>query len=316
MENSIKLKEFMIFGSKAISIENNKVKMVILTDYGSKIYELIDKKNDLDFLYKNPRVKPRAPVFGVNAENWWSGGIDFCIPTCEECEVSGEIIPSFGEFWSQKWDYEVKKYSSKEVLVKLICFGIIYPLLVEEEVFLSSENNFFEIKYKLTNLSSSDLVFLWGLHSIFKLLDGFKLDIPCKTAEVYRSLPDNKYGEEGKLYNWPFAFNKYTEKLDDLSIISIKKENSEDLHYLKLDKGYFSIKNEKKDIGIKFNFGVSLFRYILFWRSLGWWRSHYCLGLENWSGYPIKLSEAIKKGVYTTLGSKDIIETKVKIGII
>jgi len=72
--------EWTYNGLQALILENELLKASILVDFGAKIFEFIYKPTDRDFMYHHPRVEIRTPVYGVNVDNWWLGGIDEAIP--------------------------------------------------------------------------------------------------------------------------------------------------------------------------------------------------------------------------------------------
>ena len=52
---------------RAIVLENEHLRLVVLPETEAKIHALIDKKRDHDVLWHNPRLEPRRPVFGAPA---------------------------------------------------------------------------------------------------------------------------------------------------------------------------------------------------------------------------------------------------------
>ena len=58
--------EWAINGIKTVILENKLIKATFLVDFGCRIHEIISKTTDKDFLWHNPRVEVRRPVFGAN----------------------------------------------------------------------------------------------------------------------------------------------------------------------------------------------------------------------------------------------------------
>ena len=114
---------------RTVVMENEFLKVTILVDLGAKIHEFVYKPSDRDFLYHHPRVEPRAPTYGVNVDNWWTGGIDDVIPTGHPCLYNGEEYPFLGEVWSLQWYYDIVNRSKEEVSVHLWRPTIIAPLI-------------------------------------------------------------------------------------------------------------------------------------------------------------------------------------------
>lgn len=72
--------DWSYLGFKTVILENELIRATVLPDLGAKIHELIYKPSDHDFMYHHPRVECRVPVFDVNVDDWWTGGMDEAIP--------------------------------------------------------------------------------------------------------------------------------------------------------------------------------------------------------------------------------------------
>ena len=99
-------------GFPAIVLENGRIRMTVLPTHGAKVVELISKAADRDLLYHHPRFDVRPPVFGANADDWWTGGIDEIPPTGHPAVVGGEQLPFLGEFWSQAWTARIAPFGA------------------------------------------------------------------------------------------------------------------------------------------------------------------------------------------------------------
>jgi len=95
-------------GFPVLVLENARLRVTVAPGHGAKILELSSKRAGRDLLYHHPRVDLRPPVFGANADDWWTGGIDEIAPTGHSCVVAGEQLPFLGEFWSQAWGHAVE----------------------------------------------------------------------------------------------------------------------------------------------------------------------------------------------------------------
>ena len=118
-------------GFAAVVLENPHLRCVVLPGHGARITELVHKAAGRDLLYHHPRVDVRPPVFGVNVDDWWTGGIDEVAPTGHPCVVGGEQLPFLGELWSQAWDYRIEDDGPSVVRVHLWVSGVITPLRVD-----------------------------------------------------------------------------------------------------------------------------------------------------------------------------------------
>jgi hypothetical protein len=57
--------EWTYRGLQALVLGNDELRVVILPELGGKIWQLTDTRDNRDFLWHNPRVKPRRVPFGA-----------------------------------------------------------------------------------------------------------------------------------------------------------------------------------------------------------------------------------------------------------
>ena len=80
-------------GFRTIILENSMLRATLLPESGAKLWEFIYKPADRELLWHNPRIEPRPPVFYGDADAWWCGGLDECIPTGHPCNLQGRQLP-------------------------------------------------------------------------------------------------------------------------------------------------------------------------------------------------------------------------------
>ncbi len=303
------------YGFETIMLENDLVKISLFPEYGAKIWDFIYKPICHNFLYHHPRVEPRTPVFGMPVDNWWCGGIDECLPTGWACEYKGENLPDLGELWPLPWEYEVIKESEDEVEIYLRRATVIFPVLVERWMSLKKGEKSLFMKHKITNLSSLELEFNWGIHPTFDISPNWEIDIPAEEVIIEHSYPDDWLGKRWEKYKWPYAVDKKGERID-MRKIPPMEENTHDLHYAcELKDGYLRLFNRKENLGIKLTFDKEIFKAVWLWLVYGGWRGLYLVGIEVWTGYPVKLSDAVRYGEYAQLEPNGILETDIKMEV-
>jgi galactose mutarotase-like enzyme len=293
---------------RTLILENEYLRISILIDFGAKIFEFIHKSTDRDFMYHNPRVECRMPVYDVNADNWWTGGIDEAIPTGHKSVYKGEEYPYLGEVWSLPWNYEIVSREEDEVKVHLWRTTIIAPLKVEKWITLRRRERIVRFHHKITNLGHSRFEFIWGIHPGFSVNPNFTIDIPAEDVFIEESLPNNRLGKRGTIYKWPYAIDKYGNKVD-MRKVQPEKAQTSDFHYaIKLTDGWFALTDTFAKEGFGFVFPKDIFKVIWLWLVYGGWRGLYCIAIEPWTGYPAKLDMAVREGIYSTLESGESLE--------
>jgi hypothetical protein len=300
--------EWKYRGMQTVILENELIKTTILIDVGAKIHEFIYKPSNRDFMYHHPRVECRPPTFGVNVDNWWTGGMDEAIPTGHPCVHKGEEYPFLGEAWSLQWEYKIEKSTDAEVVLYLKRPLIISPLIVEKWITLRVGEKMLRFKHKITNTSKEDFDFIWGLHPGFAVNSDCQIDLPAGEMMVDESLPDNRLGKRGVRYYWPFAKDK-DGKTVDMRKVGFEDAGFTDFHYAtELREGWLSITNTKEKIGVALVFPKEIFSSVWLWLVYGGWRGIYTAAVEAWTGYPAKLSEAVADGRYSQLSGGNSLE--------
>lgn len=300
--------EWSYRGFKTVILENELIRVTVLPDLGAKIYEFIYKPSYHDFMFHHPRVECRTPVFDVNVDNWWSGGMDEAIPTGHPCTYKGENYPFLGEAWSISWYYQIQRISDTEVCLYLRRSLIISPLVVERWISLKKGEMKLHFRHKISNTGFVPFEFLWGLHPGFAITPDYRIDLPAASVQIEESFPDNRLGKSGAVYNWPFASDKDGNKVD-MRLVPPPDSGTMDFHYVtKLNEGWLALTDTRKKEGVALVFPKDVFKSIWLWLVYGGWRGTYTAAVEAWTGYPAKLSDAVEHGKYSILNPGETLE--------
>jgi galactose mutarotase-like enzyme len=283
-------------GLQAIVLENRLLRTTVLPDHGAKVHEFVYKPSDRDFLYHNPRNPPRTPVYGVNVDNWWSGGIDEAIPTGHVCVHNGEEYPYLGEVWSQPWGWEVVCNTPERVEVHLWCDTVIAPLRVERWHYLLPDEPILHSRHRVTNTGIHPFDFLWGIHPAFAVTPASRIDLPAGKMWVAESTPDWHLGQRGTTYTWPEA-HEQDGRVVDMRFVPPPEVGWQEFHHaIELHEGWAALTDTEACEGVALTFPLEVLNTVWLWLVYGGWRDLYSAALEAWTGYPAKLSDALSEG--------------------
>jgi hypothetical protein len=317
------LDDLVFKGMRTIFLENEYLRVGILLDKGADIFQFLDKKNDIDFLWHSPNgiVDPRTYRETTSNSSGsfldlYHGGWQEIFPGGGPVNYRGADLGLHGEVTHLGWDCEIIKDTESEIIIRLSVDCIRTPFRLEKTLRLVQDKPSLFIDEKVTNLSSESLDFIWGHHPAFGapfLHEGVKVLIPAGKAKVHSpKFAESSVFEPGQEFNWPIIQSKSQAK--DLSTIYGPDEGHIELIYLKdLQAGWFALVDEQKKVGFGLSWPVDVFPYIWFWMVYGkapgypWWNRAYCVALEPWTSIPNDLNKAIENGTQSSLkggGSK------------
>lgn len=288
-----------------VILENEFLRVAVLPQIGAKINEFFDKRIKKDLLFHHPRVEVRHPTFGLNVDNWWSGGIDDAFPTGHPCLVEGEELPFLGEVWSLPWQVTQSSPHS----ITLTRFGIITPFKLERTMRLLPDSQYLELEYSITNVGYVAFDYLWGFHPALPIGENTKISVPAKFAWHGDGTKQNDFSEDfysgGKPQNWPIR---------SISQPPGKTAITWNHLYLSdLSDGWLAVSDEKSDWGFGVQFEQELFSHVHIWIVDGGWRGIRTAVVEPWTGRPARLDQAIEQGFSRKLEPGHNVQTAIKL---
>lgn len=299
-------------GFAAIVLENERLRATVLPGHGAKVIELISKRAGRDLLYHHPRFDIRPPVFGVNADDWWTGGIDEIAPTAHPCTVGGETLPFLGEYWSRPWSARVLDEGPDQAVVDLSADGVITPLRLERRMELRAGEPFLRSRHRLTNIGTEPVPFMWGIHPGLAIRPGARIDVPAAQGVLAEAHPALGVAP-GTAFAWPnLAAPTGTPDLDLSVAPSGDPPTWLFVHLDGLAAGWLAVTDPPTRSGFAMAFDPSVLPAVWLWGVYGGWRGIYALALEAWTSSPARLDEAIAAGRHRTLRPGETLETEVR----
>jgi hypothetical protein len=283
-------------GFDACILENDALRITVVPGVGAKVHEMIFKPRDRDLLFHHPRVELRTPVFGVNPDDWWTGGIDDVLPTGHPCAVDGEELPFLGEAWSLPW-------SAEQVDANTVSFsrnGVITPFRIERDMELRPGEPFVRMSHRISNAGTLPFRFIWGIHPGLPIGPATHIQVPARTGTIQDSWPDNRLGVPGTEYPWPHP---------DLVAPPAEPAGTWDFHFASgLEAGWLAVWDGEWGCGFGMTFPHELLQCVWVWLVDGGWRGIRCVNVEPWLGYPARLDQAIAAGRAATLAPGESFE--------
>ncbi|WHH60745.1 aldose 1-epimerase [Petroclostridium sp. X23] len=319
--------EFTHKNNRVLSMENEIIKINMLPDKGSDIYEMYYKPMDIDFMWKAPggirdvsKFIPTSSQFLGSHPDYYEGGWHECFPGGGPYNYKGAEIGLHGEIALMPWQYSIEEDNENKITVSLSCETYRFPFKVNKKITMHSKSPVIEFEETIINDSDEEIQYMWGHHPVFgkPFLDGnCRIDIPAKEFSVCKDFNvETSLFESGYSGRWPKAKGKDNETID-LSLVPSGEKPTADLFFLKgLEEGWFAVTNTKLKLGIGFVWDASLFPYVWYWQvanglsGFPWYGRTYNIGLEFWTSIPNSFDKAVENGTIDTFKGKESKNTK------
>lgn len=295
--------EILLFGTKAIILENEKIRVLILVGKGTEIIEFNHKASDTDIIYRSPlglscieKLK-YAPQDEQILTAGYTGGWFEAFPNVgKACRYKGALIPEYGEVCYLPWEYVILKDDPSEVTLKCFVKTTKTPFLMEKVFTIKTEIPTLFLEESITNLGNEELEFQWGHHPNFGsniIDDSCLIEISSGDLHVDYASPTSRFitSDQG---TWPYLTDKNGNRVDLRKLMPKNTGINEVIEINNLKEGFTNIINTNKRLRIDIAWDLNAFPHNVIWQvcngDFGYPRygSTYVLGLlirndVNWT---------------------------------
>ena len=319
VENRCTLQEEKYQGFDLLILNNGHIEVQIVPELGGKITSIQHLSTHREWLWRNPYLSPKQVAYGASfIESYDTGGLDECFPAVAGGEYpdapwDGVIIPDHGELWCQPWNVTVVESSAKQIILTMGCHGVRFPYRFERTLTLSSETSVLTLDYRVSNLTSFDMPFIWSIHPILNIEEGMHVVLPAGVETVRIDSVTNSFlGESGSQLQWPEAKRADRQSID-LSHVPANDFGQAYKLYTHLRKGNEQVETAIHDLSGEhsfiFRFWPNEITHVGLWMNYGGWSGcgseHYFnLGLEPCIGGMDALPNAKNLDEYAVLPAK------------
>jgi hypothetical protein len=319
--------EFILEGFHAVSLENEKIRVTILIDKGTDIYEFLYKPHDVDFLWRSrvglrpmEHFQPMSPVASGAFLEFYEGGWQEMFPWGGHAsEFRGVNTGMHGEVALTPWDFRIDVDTPEEVCVTCSVRTRRMPFLLHKTFALYRNRAQLHILEKVQNESNNEFPVVWGHHPAFGwpfLDDSCVLDLPSCRFKVGASLDETSRLEPNQEGVWPEA-RLLRGGVTDLSRIPGPEIRCQDLAYLvDLKEGWYALRSQSRKLGFGLAWDKSVFPYLWFWHNFRgspdypFWGEEYVAAVEPATSIALKFSDALANGTAKLVRGHATIESE------
>ena len=318
-----RVREYVVQGMRAVFLENERLRIGILADKGTDLFELLYKPKDVDFAWlsangvQNPSVYAAANSDAVATfVDTYPGGWQEILPNGgAPSTYAGASYGQHGELSVVPWDYEVIEDGEREVAVRFTVVGRKSPFRVVKDVRLRAGDPAFSIEEVVENEGASTTHLMWGHHITFGppfLRPGARISLQNGVEVIPHAERLNRdrrrvAPDRGR---WPLVAAEGGGELD-LSLVPNPGEPSDIVYLAGFSEGRYEVL-DPDGLGLRVEWDASVMPYLWFWQEFGatrgypWYGRHYNIGLEPFTSYPTNgLEEAVRLGTALELDRGD-----------
>lgn len=319
--------ETIFHGLRTIYLENSLIKVGILVDKGTDIFEFTYKPTKTDFMWKS-RLGIRDPRFFIPTTttslgaflDYYEGGWQELFPNADEnCEYKGADLGLHGEVCLMPWDYEILQDNDRTVSINFFVTTYRTPFRLEKIITLKKGSAVLEFDEKVVNESGENMDFMWGQHPALGapfLNEHCILSLPpCRIrsdeilgSQFSRIMPDQEA-------EWPFVKGLDGESIDLRKVPPPSVKCNDRIFMQGFKDGWYSVTNAQSEVGFGMQWDPSVFPNLLYWQSYAGWTGYpfygtaYTMALEPRSSFPFPLTRVIAEKTQLKLAAGDSLST-------
>ena len=317
-------------GFRLVIIENDHLRIVVLPEKGADIYQFIDKRHNVDLLWKTPmglreRVRDLPPGYGAesNFTDAYEGGWQMVFPNGgSSCSYKGLRLEMCGDAQACSWRYRILEKGPDIAVVAFETEMHRLPYRLRRIIRIDRGAASMQLTEIISNDGQEPLDYMWGQHIAFEgslLRSGdWQLVVPCSRVgtntgpmTAKSALPAgarvNRLPTDGE-FGWPMV--KGADGSDiDLSLFPDDSVKSCDIAYLhELEDGWYALLNKRLRYAFHLSWQRELFPCIWFYQNFNgsfgypWYGRGNGVALEPISGFPaLGLEESMLRGNHMTI---------------
>lgn len=323
-----RITEYLYRGLRTVTLENEIIRVSILVDKGTDIFEFLHKPTDTDFMWRSPlgvrnpaTFVPTIPRPEGAFLDYYEGGWQECMPTGgNPAEYGGTSFGPHGEVCLIPWEHAILQDTPERVQLKFWVRTYRTPFFLEKIVTLERHSGVLAFAERLVNEGAEPLDLMWGHHPAFGppfLDESCVIDLPGATVQTV-SPGESSRCQSGSGFTWPNVPGKDGSTIN-LSQIPGPEVRSHDLAFLTgWEAGWYAITNPSRGVGFGMVWPVEIFKALWFWQVYGgafgqpWYGRTYNIALEPWTTPHPTINQALEQGTQRVLNPGESLAVEFK----
>jgi len=322
-----RITECVLRGYRTLILENNLIRVTVLADKGTDIYELLYKPLDMDAMWRAPLglrerhsvTSPREHASGKFLDYAFGGWFEMFPNVGYHFEKHGFPWSLHGEVSLQAWEYKIVKDEPEEIIIGFQVRTARTPFHLEKTLRLVNDKPTLFFEERITNEGDQPMDVSWGQHPVYGwpfVDDSCRLYLPpCRALTFEEKLAPTTRLKPGQDREWPFVETLDGQIIDASRIPGPETRSHDHIYLTGYQEGWYALTNENRGIGLGLSFDPGLYKFLTFWQvyrgafDYPWWGMTYNIAIEPQTSYPNHLPDQIEAGNALHFESGGTIET-------
>lgn len=296
-----RIREFQMEGRDMVSLENDRIKVVVLAGKGCDIIEFLYKPQDVDFLWHS--FRQQLPPHGAQTESGgfpdsYYGGWQVLFPGIGVSEpYKGAAVGKHGEVALLPWRYSILTDTPEEISVRFWVRCVRTPFLLQRTMTLGLHSLELVVEETAVNEGTEEEGFFWGQHPA---LGPLFLDEHCEILLPGSPTVCTMPGDLGPRCplspdlsaTWPVVPGREGEPVDLSKVPPRSGKSVREFGLKNLASPEYVVYNHALKLGWGMRWDAEVYPNLWVWQMYGgglgypFYGRAYCLALEPWSCLP------------------------------
>lgn len=280
-------------GFEAIVLQNDRLRAVIIPKLGGRVWELLDRKHDRQWIWHRPNVSPRSVPAGTNYDEVWAGGWEELFPNDAPGRFEGRDLPDHGEWWTLPWRVESIR-DGESAMLTLSAVSSIVRTRCTKEFRLDAAGGTLAVRYNILSEEKQPFHFLFKQHLPVAITANCRLQLPGgRVTPVDPRFSTMLPRTDG--FEWPTL--ESPERAVDLSVIPRSSSRLQEFIYIDRCPGnWCGIADPAAGAALRMDYDGTTLPYVWLFLTYGGWRDLYTAVLEPCTNMPKDLASAVRLG--------------------
>jgi hypothetical protein len=301
----------IVSGFDAVVIENEHLRAVIIPSLGARVWELVDKARDRQWIWHRQGVPLAANARGASYDDVWAGGWEELFPNDAAGEFEGRDLPDHGIWWTTSWTVE-ESTGGAEAVVRLVATTRAPDCALVKEFRVGGDSDTVSVSYEIESRETKPFHFLFKQHLPIALTPSCELALPGGRVTPV----DPAFGRAlttATPFDWPEYKPAGGAPVDLRTVPPPSPDGREFVYVDHLPDSWCGVDDVDAGASLRMRYDGAQLPFVWLFLTYGGWRDCYTAVLEPCTNMPKDLATALRLGQSARLSPGEVFQTRVDV---